>query len=71
MASRALDRGGTPAVAGIHLTDVPALRHESELFYEEQLRGVTSNTREDGREFLALAAEHAVRQGVSTGPPCW
>lgn len=60
VALRALDRGGTLAIAGIHLSDVPALRYESELFYEKQLRSVTSNTREDGREFLALAAEHAV-----------
>ncbi|MFE6622306.1 zinc-binding alcohol dehydrogenase family protein [Streptomyces sp. NPDC057740] len=67
-ALRALDRGGTLAVAGIHLTDVPALRYESELFYEKQLRSVTSNTREDGREFLALAAEHAVHATTHTYP---
>jgi alcohol dehydrogenase, propanol-preferring len=59
-AMRALDRGGTCAVAGIHLTDIPALIYQTELFYEKQLRSVTSNTREDGREFLALAAEHGV-----------
>lgn len=68
LALRALDRGGTLAVAGIHLTDVPALRYESELFYEKQLRSVTSNTREDGREFLALAAEHAVHATTHTYP---
>ncbi|KUL47105.1 alcohol dehydrogenase [Streptomyces regalis] len=67
-ALRALDRGGTLAIAGIHLSDVPALRYESELFYEKQLRSVTSNTREDGREFLALAAEHAVHATTHAYP---
>jgi propanol-preferring alcohol dehydrogenase len=58
---RALDRGGVLAVAGIHLTDVPVLHYESELFYEKELRSVTSNTRQDGREFLELAARYGVR----------
>jgi len=53
----ALDRGGTLAVAGIHLSDIPALNYGRELFYERQLRSVTANTRADGREFLALAAK--------------
>ena len=52
----ALDRGGTLAIAGIHLTDIPALNYEAHLFYERQVRSVTANTRADGREFLALAA---------------
>ncbi|WP_345662349.1 zinc-binding alcohol dehydrogenase family protein [Streptomyces venetus] len=60
VALRALDRGGTLAVAGIHLTDTPPLHYETELFYEKQLRSVTSNTREDGREFLTLAARYGV-----------
>jgi propanol-preferring alcohol dehydrogenase len=68
VALRALDRGGTLAIAGIHLSDVPALRYTSELFYEKQLRSVTSNTREDGREFLALAAEHGVYATTHTYP---
>ncbi|MFF4351052.1 zinc-binding alcohol dehydrogenase family protein [Streptomyces sp. NPDC001530] len=61
VALRALDRGGVLSVAGIHLSDTPPLRYESELFYEKELRSVTSNTREDGRDFLTLAARHGVR----------
>jgi propanol-preferring alcohol dehydrogenase len=61
VALRALDRGGVLSVAGIHLSDTPPLHYASELFYEKELRSVTSNTREDGREFLALAARHGVR----------
>jgi propanol-preferring alcohol dehydrogenase len=62
----ALDRGGTLAVAGIHLTDVPALRYQEHLFQERQLRSVTSNTRADGEEFLRLA--EAMDLTVTTTP---
>ncbi len=68
MALRALDRGGVLAVAGIHLTDIPALRYERELFYERELRSVTANTRADAREFLALAARYGVRATTHTYP---
>jgi propanol-preferring alcohol dehydrogenase len=61
VAMRALDRGGILSVAGIHLSDVPNLNYERELFYEKELRSVTSNTRHDGREFLELAARYNVR----------
>ena len=54
-ALRRLDRGGTVAVAGIHLSDVPVLDYQADLFQERQLRSVTSNTRADGEEFLRLA----------------
>ena len=50
-----LDRGGTLALAGIHLTDVPQLNYQEHLFMERQVRSVTANTRADGEEFLALA----------------
>ena len=68
VALRALDRGGVLAIAGIHLSDVPPLRYESELFYEKQVRSVTANTREDGREFLALAARHGVHATTHAYP---
>ncbi|MGP3707687.1 zinc-binding alcohol dehydrogenase family protein [Gordonia paraffinivorans] len=61
VAMRALDRGGVLSIAGIHLSDIPAINYERELFYEKEIRSVTANTREDGREFLELAARHGVR----------
>ena len=61
VAMRALDRGGILSIAGIHLTDTPPLNYEHELFYEKEIRSVTSNTRAQGREFLALAAKYGVR----------
>jgi propanol-preferring alcohol dehydrogenase len=66
VALAALDRGGTLAVAGIHLSDIPPLSYERHLFQERQLRSVTANTREDGREFLAFAGDHRLR--VTTTP---
>jgi len=62
----ALDRGGTVAVAGIYLSDLPPLRYADHLFQERQLRSVTANTRDDGREFLAIAAQIPIR--VATTP---
>ena len=58
VALAALDRGGTLAVAGIHLTDIPALNYEKHLFEERTLRSVTANTRADGRAYLAAAQAH-------------
>ncbi|MEU2588847.1 zinc-binding alcohol dehydrogenase family protein [Streptomyces avermitilis] len=68
VALRALDRGGVLSVAGIHLSDTPPLRYERELFYEKELRSVTSNTRADGREFLELVARYGVRATTHTYP---
>ncbi|WP_393100258.1 hypothetical protein [Streptomyces sp. LN325] len=59
--------GRNLAVAGIHLSDTPPLRYESELFYEKELRSVTSNTREDGRGFEP-AVRHRVRATTHTYP---
>lgn len=56
----ALDAGGTLALAGIHLSDVPPLNYQRHLFRERQLRSVTSNTRAGAREFLDFAGAHHV-----------
>ncbi|WP_042364530.1 zinc-binding alcohol dehydrogenase family protein [Streptacidiphilus neutrinimicus] len=56
VALAALDRGGTLAVAGIHLTDIPVLNYADHLFQERTLRSVTANTREDGRAYLEEVA---------------
>ena len=59
VALRALERGGTLAVAGIWLSDIPSLNYSDELFLERRLRSVTANTRQDGEE--VSGAGHAVR----------
>jgi alcohol dehydrogenase, propanol-preferring len=68
VALRALDRGGTLAVAGIHLSDIPPLHYATDLFEERQLRSVTANTRHDGERFLAIAAEIPLRPTVTRYP---
>ena len=47
----ALDRGGTLAIAGIHLSDVPTLNYQNHLFQERTLRSVTANTAWTVRSF--------------------
>jgi len=57
----ALDRGGTLAIAGIHLSPIPPLDYAAHLFEERRLLSVTANTREDGRALLRFAAEIPLR----------
>lgn len=59
-ACEALDAGGTLAIAGIHLSDIPPLNYQRHLFRERQIRSVTSNTRADARAFLDFAATHHI-----------
>ena len=61
IALAALERGGTLAVAGIWLSDIPALNYDADLFQERRLRSVTANTRHDGETFLQLADRFGVR----------
>jgi propanol-preferring alcohol dehydrogenase len=68
VALAALDRGGTLAVAGIHLTDIPTLNYQRHLFQERTLCSVTANTRRDGREFLDVAARHRLRVTTTAYP---
>jgi len=68
VALSALDQGGTLAVAGIHLTDIPALDYQAHLFRERTLTSVTANTRLDGEELLRLAAATGIRATVTAYP---
>jgi propanol-preferring alcohol dehydrogenase len=68
VALAALDRGGTLSVAGIHLTDIPPLDYQAHLFQERDLRSTTSNTRADGRAWLAAAHRAGVRPTVTRYP---
>ena len=54
-ALRSLDRGGTLAIAGIWLSEIPPLDYEHHLFQERRIVSVTANTRADGEAFLTLA----------------
>ncbi|HSK98143.1 MAG TPA: zinc-dependent alcohol dehydrogenase family protein [Euzebyales bacterium] len=67
-ALEALDRGGTLAIAGIYLTDVPSLRYERHLFHERRIVSTTANTRSDGEEFLRIAADIPITVTASPYP---
>ncbi len=64
----ALDRGGTLAVAGIHLSEIPPLDYERHLFHEKTLRSVTANTRQDGIDLLREAAAIPIRTVTQAFP---
>lgn len=64
----ALDRGGTLALAGIHLTEIPPLDYQAHLFQDRHVRGVTSNTRAQAREFLTLAENLHLRVSTTDYP---
>ncbi len=68
VALRSIEKGGTLAIAGIHLSDIPRIEYEPELFYERSLRSVTANTRADGVELLSEAATIPLRPRVTTFP---
>jgi propanol-preferring alcohol dehydrogenase len=63
-ALKSLDKGGTLALAGIYMTDLPGMNYTDTLFYERDLRSVTANTREDGEELLIEAAKIPVRPKI-------
>jgi propanol-preferring alcohol dehydrogenase len=55
-ALRTLERGGTLALAGIHMSPIPSLNYDRDVFGERVLRSVTANTRQDGLDLLREAA---------------
>ena len=54
-ALRALKKGGTVALGGIHMSQIPPMDYQL-LYHERVIRSVANNTRQDGEEFLKLAA---------------
>jgi alcohol dehydrogenase, propanol-preferring len=64
-ALRALDRGGTVAVNGIHLDRIPQFSYDH-LWWERSLKSVANFTRKDARTLLALAAEIPIRTAFET-----
>ncbi|MGH9445114.1 MAG: zinc-dependent alcohol dehydrogenase family protein, partial [Terriglobia bacterium] len=55
-ALKALKKGGTLTLAGIHMSPTPPLEYS--LLYEERvIRSVANNTRRDGEDFLRIAAD--------------
>jgi propanol-preferring alcohol dehydrogenase len=55
-ALKALKKGGTLALGGIHMSAIPPLDYDL-LYQERVVRSVANNTRHDGHEFLRIAAQ--------------
>ncbi len=64
----ALNKGGTLALAGIYMSQIPALDYEKHLYYEKSIHSVTASTRQDGEELLQLAAEIPIRTQTQQFP---
>jgi propanol-preferring alcohol dehydrogenase len=65
-ALRILDRGGTVASAGIHMSPIPEMDYGEYLYHERRMLSVANATRKDGEELLRIAAEIPVRMTVQT-----
>ncbi|HEX9796371.1 MAG TPA: zinc-dependent alcohol dehydrogenase family protein [Anaerolineales bacterium] len=59
--------GGTLAINAIHLSPIPQMDYER-IYGERTLRSVANLTRQDGHEFLALAAQIPIEAQVTSYP---
>jgi propanol-preferring alcohol dehydrogenase len=62
----ALRKGGVVAINAIHLDQMPAFDYDKLLWGERQIRSVANMTRQDARDFLAVAQELKIRPQVAT-----
>jgi propanol-preferring alcohol dehydrogenase len=62
----ALRKGGVVAINAIHLDQMPAFDYDKLLWGERQIRSVANMTRQDARDFLALAKDLDFRSRVTT-----
>ena len=67
-ALRVLRKGGTLALAGIHMTPIPEMDYDSLLYHERTLRSVANSTRQDVVELLRLAETMQIRTDVQVFP---
>jgi alcohol dehydrogenase, propanol-preferring len=66
-ALRAVRKGGTVVLGGIHMSDIPAFPYAI-IWGERVVRSVANLTRRDAKEFLALAPTVPVRSHVAPMP---
>jgi propanol-preferring alcohol dehydrogenase len=66
-ALRALKKGGVLVLGGIHMSPIPSLDYDL-LYQERVVRSVANNTRQDGEDFLRVAAEIPIRSQVNLYP---
>jgi len=66
-ALKALKKGGTLALGGIHMSTIPPLDYNL-LYQERVVRSVANNTRQDGHDFLRVAAQIPIRTQIEIFP---
>jgi propanol-preferring alcohol dehydrogenase len=66
-ALKALKKGGTVALGGIYMSPIPSFEYNL-LYQERVLRSVANNTRQDGEDFLRLAAEIPIHTEIEVFP---
>ena len=66
-ALKALKKGGVLVLGGIHMSPIPSFNYEL-LYQERMIRSVANNTRQDGQDFLRVAAEIPIRTHVQIFP---
>jgi propanol-preferring alcohol dehydrogenase len=64
-ALKALKKGGTLVLAGIHMSPIPPLEYNL-LYHERVIRSVANNTRQDGEDFMRLASEIPIKTQIET-----
>jgi propanol-preferring alcohol dehydrogenase len=62
-----LKRGGTLVLGGIYMTPIPWFSYDL-LYWERKIRSVANNTRQDGIDFLRVAAEIPIHTEIQTFP---
>jgi len=66
-ALRDLKPGGRVICGGIHMSDIPSFPY-ADLWAEREIRSVANLTRDDGRRFMALAADTPIDTHITTYP---
>ena len=66
-ALKALRKGGALVLGGIHMSPIPSFDYDL-LYQERVIRSVANNTRQDGEDFLRVAAEIPIRSHTQLFP---
>lgn len=66
-ALKALKKGGALVLGGIHMSPIPSFPYDL-LYQERMIHSVANNTRQDGEDFLRVAAEIPIQTHVQIFP---
>jgi alcohol dehydrogenase, propanol-preferring len=66
-ALQALKKGGTLVLGGIHMSPIPSFPYPL-IYHERSIKSVANNTRQDGHDFMKLAAQVPIHTEVQIFP---